>query len=57
MDAVVHDLERAVEAGRNGSRERVIDHEPGPLLRREGLEYSIELLGVLLEAVESFFAR
>src|SRR5207253_9315067 len=56
VDAVVHDLERAVEPGRHGARKRVIDHEAGPLLRRQVREHLVELLRVLLEAVERLLA-
>src|SRR6266849_3794337 len=57
VDAVVHDLEGAVETGRDRSGERVIHHESRPLFRRERIEYPVELLRVLLEARQRLLAR
>src|SRR5438132_10453236 len=57
VNSVVHDLECAVEAGRYWTRERVIDEKTRPLLWRQVVEDLVELLRILLEAVERLLAR
>ncbi len=56
VDTVVHDLERAAETRRHRARERVIDQEAGPLFRRQVGQHLVQLLRVLLEAVERLLA-
>ncbi len=57
MNAVVHDLERSVEARGHRSRIRVRDHESFPLRGRERLEDRVELLRVLLESSQGLLPR
>src|SRR5207244_223945 len=57
VNSLVPYSECVVEAGRYWTRERVIDEKARPLLRRQVVEDLVELLRILLEAVERLLAR